>query len=211
MHIGYVPIRIGGGEFGSPERTMSPKFNALQVWISPLKLPPTAGVFIPVVLSQSVAHGFKLKPPTRTSPNQIDKFKIAATCFIRALSAEHGTTAQILREFFETKVKNWTGTAERVISSAPSSSKISSTKNLVSHWFAPEQLTEGQFETLKGLGIKKVEVITDDVKADDVAEYLRDDEAQSYEEALVRIYRRLRPGNPADEAKVKNLLRSFPQ
>ena len=71
---------------------------------------------------------------------------------------------------------------------------------------ACEQLTEGQFETLKGLGIKKVEVITDDVKADDVLlNTLRDDEAQSHEEALVRIYRRLRPGNPADEAKVKEL------
>ena len=42
------------------------------------------------------------------------------------------------------------------------------------------------------------------VKPDDILlNTLRQDEAASHDEALLRIYRRLRPGNPTDEAKVR--------
>jgi DNA-directed RNA polymerase subunit beta len=211
VHIGYVPIRIGGGEFvvNGSERTI----------VTQIQRSPGVDFSADTALNGRRIHSCRIIPERgswiqieATNKDQlqikIDKsHKIAATCFLRALSSEHGTTAQILREFFATKVKNLTGTAEKsdLIGAIVVEDIVDqeSGEPLVR---ACEQLTEGQFETLKGLGVRKVEVITDEVKADDVLlNTLRDDEAQSHEEALVRIYRRLRPGNPADEAKVKEL------
>ena len=67
-------------------------------------------------------------------------------------------------------------------------------------------LTAGAVELLLGQGINEVEVLTEGVKQDDVLlNTLREDGTTSHQEALQRIYTRLRPGNPVDDAKAKEL------
>ena len=139
---------------------------------------------------------------------KIDKsHKIAATSFLRALDENFGTTTQILRRFFTTKVSKLADKAakEDVVGKIlvedvadPEGGEVLAK--------ACEVVSEGTFETLKGLGIENLEIIDQDIKPDDVLlNTLREDEADSHMEALVRIYRRLRPGNPADDAKVREL------
>ncbi len=213
VHIAYLPIRIGGGEFivNGSERTI-----VTQIQRSP-------GVDFACERATTGRRGFTYSCriiPERGSWIQVEttskdilqikidkSHKVAATTFLRALSAEHGSTPQILRRFFETEVVK--------LSSKTAKDKVVG-RILVENVLDPEgeeplacaceELAESTFETLRGLSVPSVEVITSTVKTDDVLlNTLREDEADSHEEALVRIYRRLRPGNPADEQKVREL------
>ncbi|MFW5882272.1 MAG: DNA-directed RNA polymerase subunit beta [Planctomycetota bacterium] len=215
VHIAYMPVRIGGGEFivNGSERTI-----VTQIQRSP-------GVDFACERATTGRRGYTYSCriiPERGSWIQVEtttkdflqikidkSHKIAATTFLRALSPDFGSTPQILRHFFET---------EEVSLAGKEAKNKAVGKILVCDIMDPEgeeplicaceELTEGTFETLKGLGIKSIEIVTTAVKPDDVLfNTIREDEAVSHEEALVRIYRRLRPGNPADEQKVRELFR----
>jgi DNA-directed RNA polymerase subunit beta len=220
VHIGYMPIRIGGGEFivNGSERTI----------VTQIQRSPGVDFSSEMQPNGRRTHSCRIIPERgswiqieTTSKDflqiKIDKsHKIAATCFLRALEPELGTTPAIMRRFFATDVVKLSGkkAAEQLIG-----------KILVADVIAPgtevpegeegepevlakacEPLTEAVIETLKGLAIQQVEIVTSEVKPDDVLlNTIKDDEAESHDEALIRIYKRLRPGNPADEAKVKEL------
>ncbi|TVR45566.1 MAG: DNA-directed RNA polymerase subunit beta [Planctomycetota bacterium] len=211
VHIAYVPVRIGGGEFvvNGSERTI----------VTQIQRSPGVDFATDQAPNGRRIHSCRIIPERgswiqieATNKDQlqikIDKsHKIAATCFLRAMSADFGTTEQILRGFFATATKPIKGSPDKSdLIGAVVVKDIIDTESGEPLVRACEQLTEGQFETLKGLGVTEIDVIDEPVKPDDVLlNTLRDDEAQSHEEALVRIYRRLRPGNPADEQKVKEL------
>ncbi|MDA3959582.1 MAG: DNA-directed RNA polymerase subunit beta [Planctomycetota bacterium] len=215
VHIGYLPIRIGGGEFivNGSERTI----------VTQIQRSPGVDFSSETAPNGRRVHSCRIIPERGswiqievTSKDflqiKIDKsHKIAATCFLRALSPDYGTTPQMLRNFFETAVVELSGKKAKdeivgkILVEDIIDPKAEGDEPVVLAK-ACEELTEATFETLKGLGILKVEIITTAVKPDDVLlNTLRDDEATSHEEALIRIYKRLRPGNPADEAKVKEL------
>jgi len=208
VHIGYFPIRIGGGEFiiNGAERTI-----VTQIQRSP-------GVDFS---SDTATNGRKVFScriiPERGSWIQIEQTskdilqikidksaKVVATCFLRALSPDFGTTDKIIAHFFPVEEYSIASRSvkEKVVG------KILARDVLIKDQEEPlgkacEVLTESQFENFKGLGVEKLAVITDTVKPDDILlNTLREDEATTHKEALLRIYRRLRPGNPTDEAKV---------
>ena len=212
VHIGYCPIRIGGGEFivNGSERTIvtqiqrSPGVDfAVETGtggrrIHSCRIIPERGSWIQVEVSTKGALQIK-----------IDKsIKVSATVFLRALSEDFGTNPQILRHFFETETVSLKAKAakDKVVGAVLVEDVIDeeSGEPLAK---SCEVITEAVFETIKGLGTPSVDVISlENIKEDDVLfNTLREDDAESHEEALVRIYRRLRPGNPADEAKVKEL------
>ena len=209
VHIGYFPIRIGGGEFviNGAERTIVTQIqrspgvdfssdtspNGRRVFSC--RIIPERGSWIQVEMTSKDILQIK-----------IDKSaKVVATCFLRALSPDFGTTEQIIGHFFNVEEYSVQSRAvkEKVIG------KILARDVLVKDNDEPlgkacEVLTESQFENFKGLGVEKIAVITDTVKPDDIfLNTLREDEATTHKEALLRIYRRLRPGNPTDEVKVQ--------
>ena len=209
VHIGYFPIRIGGGEFviNGAERTIVTQIqrspgvdfssetspNGRRVFSC--RIIPERGSWIQVEMTSKDILQIK-----------IDKSaKVVATCFLRALSPDFGTTEQIISHFFtvEEYAVQTRGVKEKVVG------KILARDVLVKDNDEPlgkacEVLTESQFENFKGLGVEKIAVITDAVKPDDIfLNTLREDEATTHKEALLRIYRRLRPGNPTDEVKVQ--------
>ncbi|HYE08354.1 MAG TPA: DNA-directed RNA polymerase subunit beta [Planctomycetota bacterium] len=208
VHIGYFPIRIGGGEFviNGAERTIVTQIqrspgvdfssetspNGRRVFSC--RIIPERGSWIQVEMTSKDILQIK-----------IDKSaKVVATCFLRAMSKDFGTTEAILRHFFKTEV----------ISLSSRSAKDKAVGKIIAKDIrvkdadeplakACETLTESAFENLKNLAVGEVEVITDTVKPDDILlNTLREDEATTHEEALLRIYRRLRPGNPTDAQKV---------
>ncbi len=215
VHIGYFPIRIGGGEFivNGAERTI-----VTQIQRSPgvdfssetgttgrrnysCRIIPERGSWIQ--LEQTSKDLLQIK---------IDKSaKVVATCFLRAMSEDHGTTAAIIKTFFTTEEIPLSSKSakDKAINGILADDVINKADGEILAK-ACEQLTEGQFNNLKDLGVEKLSVITGyvgsdlPVKPDDILlNTLREDEAQSHKEALLRIYRRLRPGNPTDEAKVR--------
>jgi len=211
VHIGYLPIRIGGGEFivNGSERTIVTQIQRspgvdFSSEVAPngrrihsCRIIPERGSWIQVEITNKDLLQIK-----------IDKsHKIAATCFLRALSSEHGRTSEILRQFFATeKVPLKGAAAKKKLVDAILVEEIVDEESGEPLAEACEQIGEATFEALKGKGVEEVEIIAEEVKPDDVLlNTLREDEAASHEEALVRIYRRLRPGNPSDEQKVKEL------
>jgi DNA-directed RNA polymerase subunit beta len=209
VHIGYCPLRIGGGEFliNGAERTI-----VTQIQRSPgvdfssetgasgrrtysCRLIPERGSWIQV--EQTSKDILQVK---------IDKSaKVVATCFLRALDKSLGTTVEIIRRFFQTDevALGARGAKEKAVGRILANDVVD-TESGEFLAKACEVLSESSFENLKGLGVEKVELIAAGAKPDDILlNTLREDEAASHEEALLRIYRRLRPGNPTDEAKVR--------
>jgi DNA-directed RNA polymerase subunit beta len=209
VHIGYFPIRIGGGEFviNGAERTI-----VTQIQRSPgvdfssetgtsgrrtysCRIIPERGSWIQV--EQTSKDILQIK---------IDKSaKVVATCFLRAMNKDFGSTSAIIRRFFQTDMVaiSGKGAKEKAVGRILADDVVDkeSGEFLAK---ACEVLSENSFENLKGLGIESLEMIVAGTKPDDILlNTLREDEATSHEEALLRIYRRLRPGNPTDEAKVR--------
>jgi len=211
VHIGYFPIRIGGGEFiiNGAERTIVTQIqrspgvdfssdtspNGRRVFSC--RIIPERGSWIQVEMTSKDILQIK-----------IDKSaKVVATCFLRAMSADLGTTAAILKRFFkveEYQVSSRTAKEKAVGKILAADVLNPREKDSEPLGRACEALSESQFENFKSLGVESVSVITDNVKPDDILlNTLREDEATSHKEALLRIYRRLRPGNPTDEQKIQ--------
>ena len=211
VHIGYLPIRIGGGEFiiNGSERTIVTQIQRSPGVDFSTEVGPTGRRIHSCRIIPERGSWIQIETTTKELLQiKIDKSaKIAATTFLRALSEDFGTTSQILRGFFETapiKLKGKTAKEDAVGSILVEDITDPESGEVLAQ--SCELITESIFETLKGLGIAEIEVISSEVKYDDVLlNTLRDDDTASHEEALVRIYRRLRPGNPADEQKVKEL------
>ncbi len=209
VHIGYFPIRIGGGEFiiNGAERTI----------VTQIQRSPGVDFSSETGASGRRAYSCRIIPERgswiqveQTSKDvlqiKIDKSaKVVATCFLRALSKDFGTTAAIIKAFFETEKVSLTSKTvkDKVIGKILAADVLDKESGEVLAK-ACEIVSEGNLNNFKDLGIDSVEVISSVVKPDDILlNTLREDESQSHEEALLRIYRRLRPGNPTDEAKVR--------
>ncbi len=209
VHIGYFPIRIGGGEFiiNGAERTI----------VTQIQRSPGVDFSSETGASGRRAYSCRIIPERgswiqleQTSKDllqiKIDKSaKVVATCFLRALSKDFGTTAAIIKAFFETDTVslNSKSVKDKVVGKVLAADVLDKGSGEILAK-ACEVVTEGNLNNFKDLGIDSIAVITGQVKPDDILlNTLREDESQSHEEALLRIYRRLRPGNPTDEAKVR--------
>ncbi len=66
------------------------------------------------------------------------------------------------------------------------------------------KLTDDILETIRGLKVKEVEVVTE-VKDELILNSIREDDVESHEDAMLRIYQRMRPGNPPQKEKAIEL------
>ena len=203
IYLGDMPVMIGGGEFivNGTERVI----------VSQLHRSPGVDFTVEMQESDRPLHGARIIPERGSwielSVSKKDSVvvridqssKIPATTFLRALSEEFGTDAAIIRAFHETStlapadlrpemylVEAFvdTETGEEII---PAGGQIG------------EQLTR-----LQASDIKKIEVVE---KPSDplILNTLAEDAADSHENALLRLYMRLRPGNPPQLEKARTL------
>jgi DNA-directed RNA polymerase subunit beta len=121
--------------------------------------------------------------------------KIPATVFLRAISPEYGSTEEILRLFYPTK----NVTVGKLSSDMWAVGAIVDTETGEILVEAGGQLSD-KVSLIQQSGIKKVEVI---VEARDtiVLNTLAEDDCESHEQALLKFYVRLRPGNPPNQEK----------
>ena len=139
--------------------------------------------------------------------DQSGKFSIMT--LIRAMDPKYGTDEALLRVFYETeKVKVVDGRSAAKLENKlavvdiiyPANSQRAGEVLVESG----QKITKNMSEQICTSGLTEVEVMTDP-KNPLLLNSLAEDATGSHEEALLRIYQRLRPGNPPNLEKAKAL------
>ncbi len=214
VYLGDLPVMLGGGEFiiNGAERVVvsqlhrSPGVDFVfeQEGTTDRKLPscriiPERGSWIEINVTRKEALNVRI--------DQSGKF--SAMTLLRAMSPKYSTDADLIRAFYATLVEGIVDgrsvskiegkiTVDDVVY-PPSSERVG---ELIVE--AGQKITKNVAETICTSGVSQVEVIPP-VKSPLVFTSLADDATSSHEEALLRIYQRLRPGNPPQLEKAKTL------
>ncbi len=213
VYLGDVPIMLGGGEFIIN--------GAERVVVSQLHRSPGVDFVVDTQTSERRLHSCRIIPErgswielnvTRKESLtvRIDQSgKFSAMTLLRAMDPKYGQDSQLIKTFYETGV-------EKIID-GKSAAKIEG-KLAVEDIIYPAQservgeiivecaqkISKGAAETICTSGLKEVAVM-DDQKNALMLNALADDTTASHEEALLRIYQRLRPGNPPQLGKAQAL------
>jgi DNA-directed RNA polymerase subunit beta len=214
VYLGDLPIMLGGGEFiiNGAERVVvsqlyrSPGVDFVMEQEGTLdrKLPscriiPERGSWIEINVTRKDTLSVRI--------DQSGKF--SAMTLLRAMDAIYSTDADIIRAFYETSVETIVdGRSVTKVEGKiavddvvyPSSSERAG-EIIVE---AGQRITKNVAEVICTSGVSEVEVM-EAVKVPLVFASLAEDTTSSHEEALLRIYQRLRPGNPPQLEKAKTL------
>ncbi|MBN2315532.1 MAG: DNA-directed RNA polymerase subunit beta [Sedimentisphaerales bacterium] len=208
IYLGEMPVMIGGGEFIIN--------GAVRVIVSQLHRSPGVDFLIESKEGDRVLHGGRIIPERGswieigvtnkdTLVVRIDQSsKIPATIFLRAMDPAYGTTDRILRLFYKTEkvpVTKLTPTmwAVEPIIDADSGEIIVKAGGQISDKVS---LVQAAFDGSKGKKTATVEVIKN-VRDTIILNTLAEDDCQTHEQALLKFYMRLRPGNPPNEEKAR--------
>lgn len=201
VYLGEIPVMIGGGEFIIN--------GAVRVIVSQLHRSPGVDFLIESKEGDRVLHGGRIIPergswielsvtPKDTLVVRIDQSsKMPATLFLRALDPAFGTADAILRHFFQVKTvptKRLTGdlwAAGTIVD--PESGQI-----VVK---AGAQLGD-KVPIIQQSTLEQVDVI-EDVNDPILLNTLAEDDCNSHEQALLKFYMRMRPGNPPNLEKAR--------
>ncbi|TFG87704.1 MAG: DNA-directed RNA polymerase subunit beta, partial [Gemmatimonadales bacterium] len=205
IYLGEIPIMMGGGEF---------IINGAElVIVSQLHRSPGVDFTVQMQESDRPLHGARIIPERGswiemevtkkdTIAIRIDQSsKITATTFLRAMDEKYGADAAVIREFYSTRKL--------------AATDLRATMYVVEAVVDPESGEElvpsgGQIgdalTRIISSSLKKLEVVD---KATDplILNTLSEDLADSHENALLRIYARLRPGNPPQVDKARTLFK----
>src|SRR5439155_4600118 len=203
IYLGEIPIMIGGGEFIIN--------GAERVIVNQLHRSPGVDFLVEVQEGDRPLHGCRVIPERGSwiecSVTKKDALavridqssKIPATTFVRALDKKYSTSESIIREFYTVeKVK--VGELQASYYAASNIIDTESGEELVK---AGAQIAEA-LGKIQASGLKSIEAIT---KVSDplILNTLQEDTAESHEQALLKIYARLRPGNPPQLDKAETL------
>jgi DNA-directed RNA polymerase subunit beta len=203
IYLGEIPIMIGGGEFIIN--------GAERVIVNQLHRSPGVDFLVEVQEGDRPLHGCRVIPERGSwiecSVTKKDALavridqssKIAATTFLRALDEKYSTSEAIIREFYTIEnVK--VGQLQAAYYAAAPIVDAESGEELVK---AGAQIGEA-INKIQASSLKTVACVT---KVSDplILNTLADDPAESHNDALLRIYARLRPGNPPQIDKAQTL------
>ncbi len=203
IYLGEMPIMIGGGEFIIN--------GAERVIVSQLHRSPGVDFTVEMQESDRPLHGARVIPERgswiEVAVSKKDSFtvridqssKIPVTTFLRAMDEAHGTTEAIIRVFYPVKevavsrLKPPMYAVETIVDPESGEVLVDAANQI------GEALTRVQASTLKKVSV--VDKVVDPLILNTLAE----DATDSHESALLRIYSRLRPGNPAQLEKARTL------
>ncbi len=208
VYLGEIPRMIGGGEFiiNGAERVVVSQLHRSpgvdfdeeiqqEKRLYKCRIIPERGSWVEIQVNKKDVITVRI--------DQSGKFPV--TCLLRAMDPAYGTNEALVRLFYPTEVVK--------LSDRQALKKIAhkiavrdvvhpQTKETVVE--ALEEIGEEQAKNLRDLGVEEVEVIT---KIDDraILNTLKEDITKDHVDALLKIYVRLRPGNPPQEAKAREL------
>jgi len=213
VYLGDLPIMLGGGEFIIN--------GAERVVVSQLHRSPGVDFVAEQEAGERRLHSCRIIPERGSWIElnvtkkdhltvRIDQSgKFSAMTLLRSMDPKYGDDASLLRAFYRT-------TVEKIIDGR-SVSKIEG-KLAVADVVYPassdrageiivesgQKITKNVAEQICATDVKKIEVMPD-VKDPLIFNALAEDATGSHEEALLRIYQRLRPGNPPQLEKARAL------
>ena len=202
IYIGEMPIMIGGGEFIIN--------GAERVIVSQLHRSPGVGFLIESKEGDRILHGGRIIPERGSwieiSVTQKDilvvkidqSSKIPATVFLRAISEEFGTTDAVIRQFYPTK-------NVQLAKLTPAMWVVKPIVDAETGEIIVKPATQiGDRVSIiqQNSKSKRIEVV-EDIKDTLILTTLGEDTCQTHEQALLKLYMRLRPGNPPNEEKAK--------
>jgi DNA-directed RNA polymerase subunit beta len=213
VYLGDLPIMLGGGEFiingaervvvsqlhRSPGIDFVSEMEAGERRLHSCRVIPERGSWIEINTTKKDSITVRI--------DQSGKFSVMT--LLRAMDPKYGLDADILRTFYDT--------AKQKISDGRSASKIEG-RIAVGDIVYPvgsdrageiiveggQKITKAAAEAICTSGLKIVEIM-DPPPTSLLLNALADDGTSSHEEALLRIYQRLRPGNPPQLEKAKAL------
>ncbi|HJT35699.1 MAG TPA: DNA-directed RNA polymerase subunit beta [Pirellulales bacterium] len=213
VYLGDMPIMLGGGEFiingaervvvsqlhRSPGVDFVSEMEGNERRLHSCRVIPERGSWIELNVSKKEVLTVRI--------DQSGKF--SALTLLRAMDAKYTQNSDLLRCFFET-------TVEKVVDGR-SVGKIEG-KIAVTDVVYPagsdrageiilesgQKITKNAAEIICTSGLHSVEVMSDQ-KDQLIFNSLREDATASHEEALLKIYQRLRPGNPPQLEKARAL------
>jgi DNA-directed RNA polymerase subunit beta len=214
VYLGDIPIMLGGGEFiiNGAERVVVSQLHrspgvdfVMEIEgtgdrrLHSCRIIPERGSWIELNVTRKESLAVRI--------DQSGKFSIMT--LLRAMDPRYGQDADLLRVFYPSEmVKVVDGRSVAKIegklavgdvvypSDSPRAGEI-----LVE---CGQKITKNAAETICTSGLKEIEVMADP-KNPLLLNALGEDTTASHEEALLRIYQRLRPGNPPQLEKAKAL------
>ncbi len=208
VYLGEIPLMIGGGEFiiNGAERVIvtqlhrSPGVDFLEEGrtadrrLHSCRIIPERGSWIELTITK--------KDILMVRVDQSGQFP--ATCLLRAMSPDYSTNADIIQAFYETETI--------AVPDARSASRlkgrraVGEIKNEEGEVIIPAggEFPEAVAKMIASSPLNEIEVIKD-VEDPLILNTVQEDPTMSHEEALLRIYSRLRPGNPPHLEKAKQL------
>jgi DNA-directed RNA polymerase subunit beta len=214
VYLGDIPVMLGGGEFiiNGAERVVvsqlhrSPGVDFVEEseGTSDRKLPscrviPERGSWIEINVTKKDSLSVRI--------DQSGKFSVVT--LLRAMSPKLSTDTDLLSAFYEIKTEK--------ITDGRSIIKVENKIACDDVVFPPEHERAGEIvieagqkiskavaETICTCGVKSVEVM-EAPKFPYILNSMAEDNTSSHEEALLRIYQRLRPGNPPALEKARLL------
>ncbi len=211
VYLGEIPIMVGGGEFiiNGSERVI----------VSQLHRSPGVDFSVELHTSEKKLHSCWIIPQrgswvelSVTKKDVLDikidqSGKFPATTFLRAMSEEHGTDEQIIPLFYKTRKVTLKGSRDKELLGKHVVGDVVDTRTGEVLLKSGSAVTAEGLEALLASSLKNVEIV-ENADEDPLLLYtLAEDDARSHEEALLRIYTRLRPGNPPNIEKARTLFR----
>jgi DNA-directed RNA polymerase subunit beta len=220
MYLGEMPIMIGGGEFIIN--------GAIRVIVSQLHRSPGVDFLIESKEGDRVLHGGRVIPERGswieigvsnkdTLIVRIDQSsKIPATIFLRAMDPAYSTTEQILRLFYPTtkvpvdKLTPTMWAVEPIVDKesgevvVEAGAQISDKVSLIQAAYATPKTKSAKKQTKEKKSKESATIeIIQDVRDTLILNTIAEDDCQNHEQALLKFYMRLRPGNPPNKEKAK--------
>jgi DNA-directed RNA polymerase subunit beta len=209
VYLGDMPIMIGGGEFIIN--------GAERVVVSQLHRSPGVDFTVEVEGSERKLHSCRIIPERGswieinvtkkdTLGVRIDQSgKFSSMTLLRAMDPAYSRSADIFKAFYPTEeVKLTPANQERLVGALAADDIINPEDGELFVEFGTV-LTKEHVDRIYASPVK--EVLIGKVKDPLIVASLHEDPTHTHEEALLKIYQRLRPGNPPQLEKAKELFR----
>ncbi len=203
IYLGEMPVMLGGGSFIIN--------GAERVIVNQLHRSPGIDFVVESKEGDRVLHGGRIIPERGswieiavTNKDQLivridQSSKIPATTFLRAMTEAYGDVADVLRLFYDTKEVDVLKLDPTMWSASP----IVDTDTGEIIVEAGTQIGD-RVGQIQGSSLETVEVLVN-VTDNLILNTLAEDDSENHDHALLKIYSKLRPGNPPNVEKAKSL------
>src|SRR5438876_2437101 len=210
VYLGDMPIMIGGGEFIIN--------GAERVVVSQLHRSPGVDFVVETEASERKLHSCRIIPERGswieinvtkkdTLGVRIDQSgKFSSMTLLRAMDPVYSSDADIIRAFYPTEAVKTTPANRAKIEGTAAVGDVIDPETGEVYLESGEPFTKEVVDRVYASAIKEVNILTK-VKDPLILTSLNEDPTSTHEEALLRIYQRLRPGNPPQLEKAKELFK----